>query len=249
MALGPDQLSTNYSTFSPTNYYSTALSEGLRDSSTAGVTINGASDNAHVVLNLSGAAAGNTDTITLGNGNNYISDESTAGTVNVTVGTGANYITLGPINAQDGTAQYNVTLGTHTPTSTLFDVICVGAVPASTAATVTAPNLIVTGAAGSSTAGDVISFLNDTSNAITVNRDTNTAIANANSSSVVLQNLANDAATAGAHTVEYAVYLNNTYIVEALSGTAAAYNWTAVELVGNHTIAADQAYHGVIVTA
>jgi len=234
VALGPDSSSlANYTT------------SGLQDSSTAGVTINGASDNAHVVLNLTaGAATGNTDTITLGNGNNYIFDASTAGTVNVTVGTGANYITLGSITSGDAaTSQYNVTLGTHTPTTALFDLIYVGG----TAAVGTTPNLIVTGATGSSTAGDVISFLNTSSASVPAQDTTHTFTSVSN---VLLTLVADLGSSAG---VEYAVYNNNTYIVES-NGAGATNSYTAVELVGTHTINTysgtySGTIHGVMVTA
>lgn len=208
-------------------------------------TVAAGTDNSQVTLTVAGAGATGTDSITFGNANNSITDGSLAGTVNLTVGTGANLITLGT-GATDTTGAYNVTLGSHTPTSTLFDKVVIGSVAGATAAAVTAANLTVTGAAGSSaTTGDVISFSNDAA-AVTVTKDTTsvfTSVANA------VSTLASEALASGAHNVEYAVYNGNTYVVESLGAVAAAHNWTAVELVGTHAIAAGATAGTIVVTA
>src|SRR5208283_1704480 len=81
------------------------FNNGLQDAVTAGVTVSGGSDNAHVTINLTGAASGKTDGITLGNGNDIVYDVSTVGTVNVVVGTGSNYILFGS-NSADTTGAY-----------------------------------------------------------------------------------------------------------------------------------------------
>ena len=207
-------------------------------------TVAAGTDNAQVTLTVAGAGATGTDSLTLGNANNNITDGSLAGTVNLTVGTGANLITLGA-SATDTTGAYNVTLGSHTPTTTLFDKVVIGSVAGATAAAVTAANLTVTGAAGSSaTTGDVVSFSNDAAATMIVTKDTTsvfTSVANA------VSTLASEALAAGAHNVEYAVYSGNTYVVESLAAAAAAHNWTAIELVGSHTIATTGAATGTIV--
>jgi hypothetical protein len=74
-----------------------------------GITVSGASDNANVTIGLAGVTtSGKTDTITLGNGNNTVTDLTATGggTANITLGTGTNSVTTGT-----GTA--NVTVGTH----------------------------------------------------------------------------------------------------------------------------------------
>jgi len=62
---------------------------GLTDSSISGLTVAGGTDNANVALTLTGAKAVTvTDSITLGNGNDLVIDNSNTGTVNVTLGNG-----------------------------------------------------------------------------------------------------------------------------------------------------------------
>lgn len=68
----------------------------LTDGYTSGVTVAGGSDNAGVTLNLAGAGATHTDTITLGTGANSITDGGT-GTVNVSLAgatTGTDTVTI-----------------------------------------------------------------------------------------------------------------------------------------------------------
>ena len=149
-------------------------SNGLQDGATAGVTITGGSDNAHVTLNLTGgAAAGKTDTVTLGNGNDIVADASTAGTVTVTVGTGANLVELGSASS-DLTGLYTVTLSART--STAINAVVVGTAGTNYAS---APNMVITGI----TTGDVIVFANDafsSSNSLTATSlSTATSVANA----------------------------------------------------------------------
>jgi S-layer protein len=116
---------------------------------TTGVTVSGATDNAHVNITLNGAAAAATDSITLGNGNNFITDNSTAGTVNVTVGSGGNLI---DVNAGTATTfAANITLGAHTNTATVFDKVMVSVTNGQTAGFSTT----ITG----SSAGDVLVFV------------------------------------------------------------------------------------------
>ncbi len=198
--------------------------KGLQDTSTAGVTVSGSSDNNHVTINLAGAATGNTDSITLGNGNNFVTDGSIAGTVNVTVGTGSNLIVLGGTNT-DTTGVYNVTLGSHSA-ATGIDSISIGSAGTAFA---TVPNLVVTGAV----AGDQIVFSND------VAANTVLAAVTAGSTAAATITAVETAASAGAHDVAYSVFGGNTYVAESLAlAAASATNTTMIELIGTHTVTA-----------
>jgi len=191
---------------------------------TTGMTIAAGTDNAHLSLSLTGAGAASTDAITVGNANNYIKDGSTAGTVNVTAGTGANYIDLSTGSA--ATYSASVTLGAHTTAdSILTGAVAVGA---------SAQNTIITGAA----AGDIITL-----------KDAG-ALAAISSASASLQATITAASTIAAaigladnglasHTAVVFQWSGNTYIVENSTaglgnGTVAAGD-SIVELVGVHT--------------
>lgn len=126
---------------------------GLTTTSTSSLTVNGATDNAHVQLALPGVLAGQTHSINLGNGNNQITDLTVAGTVNVTLGTGANSLTLGQNSNTSGV--FNITLGAGTDASTMR----IGTVGNSLNA---AANYTLTGAQ----VGDQISFAVNTGNMI-----------------------------------------------------------------------------------
>lgn len=105
------------------------------DMVTSGVTVNGSNDNQAVSLVLlAGASAGHTDSITLGNGANHITDDSVQGQVNIVVGTGANQIVLTGAGVS-GT----ITLGAHAGNT--VDTITVGA----TGYTGNAANLMIAG--------------------------------------------------------------------------------------------------------
>ena len=227
---------------------------------TTGVTVAAGTDNAHININLTGAASGSTDSITVGNGNDYITDGSTAGTVKVVVGTGSNLIVLG--STSDTTGSYAVTLGTHTPTNSLYDSISDGAKIVSSGTYMpTAPNLVITGATGSSaTAGDVITFSADNqavvgttqlagvSGVLTVQN----AITASSSLATTISTLENAVST-HADNVAYSVFQGNTYIAEANNASAAAATnqslITLIELVGTHTVAASNVADHLIVTA
>jgi S-layer protein len=208
---------------------------GLQDSAVTGVTVSGATDNAHVTVNLSGttAAASVTDTITLGNGNNYVVDAELAGKVNVTVGTGSNLISLGGTTT-DTTGVYNVTLGAHTVTG--FDQISVGTAGTAFA---TAPNLVVTGAV----TGDHIVFAGDIVPAVLT-----VPAATAAGTTLALSLAAIEtAASLTAHGVAYTVFGGNTYVAESVAAAAAsATNTHVVELIGSHTFTAGAAGHLVL---
>ncbi|MEX3856304.1 beta strand repeat-containing protein [Paraburkholderia sp. BR10923] len=197
---------------------------------TSGVTIAGSTDNAHVTLNLAGATTG-TDSISLGNANNSIIDTSIGGTVNVTVGTGFNLIKLGDFGAAGTTTTgtYNVTLGAHTDTASLYDSIFVA--DTGSASVVATPTTVITGAVK----GDVITTTD--ANALTVT----TLTANQLSSLANAANLATaisqaSAMTVGAHGVDSFVYGGNTYVVENVAAGTAAATSTVLELAGVHTI-------------
>jgi len=107
-------------------------------------TLNGGTDNSNVSVTLTnGAGATLTDNITLGNGSNTIVDPSTAGSVNITTGTGVNKITVG--TASNTTGSYNVNVGYHTSADT-FTVGSGGSYVSS------APNTVINGAL----TGDII---------------------------------------------------------------------------------------------
>ena len=193
---------------------------------TGGITVNGASDNASSSFITSsgayGAASGKTDTFILGNGNNDITDVSTAGTVNITVGTGSNLISVG--TAANTTLSSTITLGNHS-SSTGIDAITVGV--GGTGYSIAA-NYVINGAV----AGDTITFVNDASSAITISKVTG---ATSVSSAITL---VETSACTTAHAVSYIQYGGNTYVAESLSGSAGATDTTIIELTGLHTFVA-----------
>ncbi len=92
------------------------------DAVSSGITVNASQDTGPVTLNLtSGAAAGATDQITLGNGNNTVIDPSTSGTVSIAAGNGSNQIVLSGSGIQGA-----VSLASHAATA--VDQISLGAV-------------------------------------------------------------------------------------------------------------------------
>jgi hypothetical protein len=197
------------------------FTKGLQDTSAAGVTVSGVNDSAHVTIKLAGAATGLTDNITLGNGNDAITDASTAGTVNVNVGTGSNLIVLGGTTT-DTTAVYNVSLGAHT-LATGPDFFSVGTAGAAFA---TAANLVVTGAV----IGDQLTFAGD-------GASSNAALTTTGATTIVAIEAA--AVALGPHGVAFGTVGANTYVAESLTGTAAsAVNMTLVEIMGTHTFTA-----------
>jgi hypothetical protein len=120
------------------------------DTVTSGTTISAASDNAPISIYIAGSAAGDTDTITLGSGADYVKTAG-SGTENITlgnggtpalpnrvdltgstavdnviVGTGMNNVILG-----DGSAQERVGFGQHAATATFYDEVTLTNVNAS----------------------------------------------------------------------------------------------------------------------
>jgi len=192
---------------------------GLQETSTSGVTVAGGGDNAHVSITLSGAGAGNTDTITLGNANDYISDKSIATGANVVigVGTGSNYIVLGQ-GATATSASFTVTLGSHGGAG-ILDELTVGTAGANFA---TAANVSISGAK----AGDVI----------IVADSANVTVSNAGTVAGLATLLADDST---AHEAVYGIIGGNTFIVETSAANAAAQtgaNTSVIEVTGVHAI-------------
>ena len=218
---------------------------------TNGFTVNGATDNSHVSVGLAGAAALSTDTFVLGNGNNFIQDSSTAGTVNVTVGTGANLIKLGDFAAAGTTANtavYNVTLGAHTPTATAFDQIFAPDTGAYWGGTATSeaitPTLIVTGAVK----GDVI-VTTDTAGALAILTPSASQLATLAAAATLAQAINGASAIeTAAHQAVAFIFGGNTYVVEDVAKNTAAATSSVIELVGSHTIAAN-ATNGAFILA
>lgn len=225
-------------------YAPTATAIGV----TTGFTLSGATDNAHVNVNLAGAAATYTDTITLGNGNNYVTDGSSAGKVNITVGTGSNLIDLSTGSASTYAA--TVTLGAHTG----VDSVLVGVV----AANAVAPNTVINGALK----GDYITF-NDVTAAGTTT-PTTSALAGAGQVAASLQtsitaatSLAAAIALAdtnlAAHSATAFQYGGNTYVIENHSAAAGTGTLTAgdavVQLTGLHTIGSTITNGHIVLTA
>jgi len=204
---------------------SALTSNGLQDGLTTGVKVAAASDNAHVTVNLNaGAVSGKTDSVTLGNGNNVVVDSSTAGTVTVTLGSGANLVELGSGNS-DSTALYSVILAART--STAPNIIVVGAAGTNYAS---APNIVISGV----TASDLIGFGNDT--ASSSNSVSATVLTSATSVAGAIGLL--EAAATVAHQVVYGVYGGNTYLVETATGSLGSSDTTVIEITGAQSLTA-----------
>ncbi|MPW17637.1 DUF4214 domain-containing protein [Paraburkholderia sp. CNPSo 3157] len=202
-----------------------------------GFTLSGATDNAHVNIHLSGAAgAGVTDTITLGNGNNFITDDSLNGTVKVTVGTGSNLVDLSAGGGTDATGSYSATvnLGAHSAATGVdqINVGVLGATGAVNAGGVTAANTVINGAG----AGDIIT-LHDAllASVAQVSDAKQTVISGASSFASALAAADNGLA---AHSAVAFQYGGNTYVVESVAagtGTLQAGD-TLIQLTGAHTV-------------
>ena len=112
------------------------------DAATSGTTINAAGDNAAISIALEGTASGNTDTVTLGNGNDYVKTAG-SGTENITLGNGGTAATPNKVDLSgstavdhvvvgngmnnvilgDGSAQETVTFATHTNSASFYDTV------------------------------------------------------------------------------------------------------------------------------
>ena len=228
VAIGPDAGPATTATL-PTQAAATGA--------TSGVTISASTDNAHINLNLTGDISGKTDSITVGNGNDYITDHG-AGTINVTVGTGSNLIDVNS-NANDAAYAANITLGTHTAADSIYVNIVNGA-----ANTV---NTVITGAL----TGDTVTF-NDASilalaTVSAASQASITAAANIGAAIGVA-----DALITGAdHAVAF-TYNGNTYVIDSATGVhsgTVAVTDSVVELIGIHTFSASTTINGQIAVA
>jgi S-layer protein len=197
---------------------------GMTLTYTQGLNISADTDPAHIKLTMAGAGNGYVDNISLGNGNNVVTNVSTAGTVNLTLGTGSNYITLGGATT-NSTGRYYVTLGAGTAP----DYITVGTGGTTYATT---PNYVITGVQ----TGDRISFWADSvSSANSLSETTPGA-------SVAQTITAVEAAAAFSHGVAYAIYGGYTFIAQSASGTLASTDTTIIQLMGVHSLTASLGY-------
>lgn len=197
---------------------------------TTGVVVSGSTDNAHVNLTLNGAAVGNTDTITLGNGNDYFTDKSTAGTVNVTVGTGFNLIDVST-GGNNATYAASVTLGAHTDTASLFDQVKVSVTGTEASGFSGSINGVVK--------GDVITFADANPVVLTTITAAQQAVINTDATLALAIGHAFGDLPATAHEAMAFTYGGNTYVIENVAADSAftAGTDTVIQLIGTHTIA------------
>jgi len=182
---------------------------------TTGITVSGATDNAHVNISLNAAASGKTNTVTLGNGNDYVMDTTVDGTVKITVGTGSNLIDVS--TGTKGTLYLaNVTLGADVSGANP-DTIVVGQLGTSLLTT----NTIITGAGQA----DQIDFaLTPTSSTLKVLTTAFDSAAQGVTATLATLNNIGDIGTFQ--------YAGNTYLVQ--EGSSAQDN-SVIELIGVHT--------------
>ncbi|MTJ82170.1 MAG: DUF4214 domain-containing protein [Telmatospirillum sp.] len=210
-----------------------AINLGTITDGTSGITVNGSAANAGVTLTLAGAtSSGHTDSITLGNGTNVVTDSAAlaGSTVNITVGTGANTITLG------AAATNNVTFGAHSTTATIDTVN----VAASTSTSVV-PTAILTGLNANGV--DTIHFLGDGGNGATgaiVAFTTAQINTYGNNPTDLAGAIAGVLSATGGNLAQHAIaefqFQGNTYFVEhAGAGHTFAAGDTVVELTGLNT--------------
>ncbi|MFZ6648656.1 DUF4214 domain-containing protein [Undibacterium sp. TJN25] len=237
------------------------ISFGTITHGTNGIVVAGASDNANISLALAGVTgATHADSVTLGNGNNVVTDTAAAGAVNITLGNGNNVVTVGAtatntvvlgtghnsvIEAAGGNVA--VTFGAHSAT-TIVDNVTVGA---STTATV-APTAVITGF--NDVGVDTITFSGDAGATGSIVAYTvaqiNTFGANPTTlASAIAGVLAAGGGNLAQHSIGEFTFQGNTYFVEQAGATGSAYaaGDTIVELVGNHTFtSATSAAAGVL---
>lgn len=207
---------------------------------TTGVTVEGATNNAHVNITLNAAAAGATNTIKLGNANNFITDLTSAGSVVVNVGSGGNLIDIDQ-GTNNTTYSASVTLASHTNTTTVFNTIRVS----DTGGQATGYSTVITGASK----GDVIVFNNGADlvwDAVTTGEQASiTGAANlAAALTIAFGTLGS------AHDVTYFNYGGDTYIITDENGTGfTAGTDSVVKLTGLVTVADNGANAGEVVIA
>lgn len=200
---------------------------------TAGVTINGSTDNSAVSVNLSGASSSDVDTITLGDGLDRVTDGSTAGSVKIIVGSGADIIDVHSGTASTFSAA--ISLGAHSAATGSDEILT-----SVTTASATTPNTtianIVAGDQLVIADGMAVAYLNATQQAaVTALTTLAGAIAYVDGGTAPL----------AANTAVSFYYGNNTYIIEshaAGNGTLTA-NDSFIELVGVHSLASTVSGH------
>jgi hypothetical protein len=233
------------------------------DAVTTGITVSGASDNAAVSLTISGGAgAGHTDSITLGNGNDVISDASANASATVTLGNGNDVVSVATANATAtvditvGTGANTIVVGSGTETVNSSVAITAGAhngVDAITVgpdAGVSAPQPVSISGLNNSSSSDTISFSGDAHQlvkattfqvtAAMVQADSTHAGNPTQLSDWVItadDSAANHGADGAAHSVAWFQFGGNTYIYESVAGATADAGGhpagnTLVELVG-----------------
>jgi len=193
---------------------------------TTALTISAGTDNAHLNLHTDATANGSALTVTLGNGNDFFTSDSSAGQLTMTFGTGYNKVDLHTGTASTYSA--NLTFGSHTSTSTLQDYVLVGEVAAAAAA----PNTVITGFG----ANDKLYFVDA---AVTLQTLTaaqlNTAAAYGTLAAAVGYV---DGLVGAVHSVTSFIWSGNTYVLNSAAagnGTLTA-NDELVELIGTHTL-------------
>ena len=201
---------------------------------TVSETISGATDNSAVSITVGTASTTNTgtDTITLGNGANQITDLAQAASVTVSVGTGANAISVAGGTL---TGVYNIMLGTHNAAtgSDTISVSEIGSGAQSTAGTYTA-NTIISGAA----AGDLINFNDAAGLIVPVTLSAPQLATFAGESSLNDAILFAHTITGANHGLVAFQYGGNEYLVEDVAANTAAVTSGVVELIGVHTVGA-----------
>lgn len=200
---------------------------------TTGVTVNGATDNAHVNISLNAAIAGATNSTTLGNGNNFVTDLTSAGTANVTVGTGYSLIDVST-GANNATYAANITLGAHTNTATLFDKVLVSA----TGTQATGISATITG----TSTGDVIVFkdANDVTFTALTTAQQNVITADATLTAAIAHAFGYVDSSAVSQVTSFQ-YAGNTYVIDNVKASQADTSFNAgtdgvIKLTGLHNV-------------
>lgn len=204
---------------------------------TTGVSVNAGGDNANIHLNLTGAASGDTDTITLGDGNNSIIDATSAGALKITVGSGANVI---QIQNSSGSSGYSAAIqfAAHSSPDIVYTSV--------TSASATTPGTIITGAQ----AGDEIIIADG--NSVTSLTATQQASVQALSTlALAIAYVDGGTIPIAANSAVLFTYNSNSYIIEshaAGNGTLTASD-SLIELVGVHSLSSTVSNHTYILNS
>ena len=227
-----------------------SISLGTVTDGTNGITISGAADNANASLALAGVTStGHADTVTLGNGNDVVTDTAAAAgsTVTINLGNGNDVVTVGATATNTvsvGTGHNNiieaaggnvaVTFGAHS--ASIVDNVTVGA---ATSATIAA-SAVVTGFNVSGV--DTITLSGDAgaTGAITVVTPTQLNTYGSNPGTLAAA-VAGVLAGAGGNLAQHAIaefqFQTNAYFVEQAGATGSTFaaGDTVVELTGTPT--------------